>query len=273
MPNTDIASGATLYYEEVGGGRPCLVAHGGPGLHHGVYRSLDRLGEIRRLVYWDHRGHGRSGPLPVGEVTMSLFADDAIALADALDIESFAMFGHSFGGWVALEAALRHPDRVSALVLVATTPGQLGSTESPDDEEQGEPMPREIEQLLLSQPATDAEAVEVYRALAPHFMRSADPALLLDELKDGSASADSMQRVFGALAVWSAIDRLDHLECPTLLLAGRHDVFCSPPQLGRIARRVPSAELVVFQESGHFIWFEEPKRFFGNVVGPWLGKH
>lgn len=273
MPSIDVTTGATLYYEEVGSGRPCLVAHGGPGLHHGVYRSLDRLGEIRRLVYWDHRGHGRSGPLPAGDVAMSLFADDAIALADALGIETFALLGHSFGGWVALEAALCRPDRVSALVLVATTPGQLGSTEASGDEEQGEPMPPEIEQLLLSQPGTDAEAVEVYRALAPHFMRGADPTPLLDELQEGSASADSMQRVFGALGVWSAIDRLDRLECPTLLLAGRHDLFCSPPQLQRIARRVPSAELVYFEESGHFIWFEEPERFFGDVVGPWLVKH
>jgi proline iminopeptidase len=272
MPEITLGSGTTLFYEEFGEGPPCLVAHGGPGLHHGVYRSLDRLGDIRRLVYWDHRGHGRSAPLPDGEVQMSLFADDAVALADALGIDRFALFGHSFGGWVALEAALRHPERVSALVLAATTPGQLGSTENPE-EEQGEPMPEEIERLLLSQPGTDAEAAAVYRALAPHFMRSADAAVLLQEINKGPVSADSMGRVFGALSAWSAIDRLDALSCPTLLLAGRHDVFCSPPQLRRIAKRAPSAELVVFEDSGHFIWFEEPDRFFGEVVGPWLAKH
>jgi len=271
VPFVDIG-GVTLHVEETGSGLPCLVSHGGPGLNHGLYRSLDRLGEIRRLVFWDHRGHGRSDPLPAGEVAMSLFADDVIRLADALDIESFALFGHSFGGWVALEAALRHPGRVATLVLAATTPGQLGASESADDE-QGEPMPQEIERLLLSQPGTDAEAAEVYRSLAPHFMRSVDAAPLLDVIDDSTISAQSMQRVFGALAGWSAIDRLELLQCPTLLLAGRHDVFCSPPQLARIAKRVPSADLVLFENSGHFMWFEEPDRFFSEVVGPWLSEH
>jgi pimeloyl-ACP methyl ester carboxylesterase len=79
-----------------------------------------------------------------------------------------------------------------------------------------------------------------------------------------------MQRVFAALASWSAIERLGKLQCPTLLLAGGHDLFCSPPQLRRIAKRVPTAELVLFENSGHFIWFEEPGRFFDEVVGPWL---
>ena len=201
-----------------------------------------------------------------------MFADDVVRLADALDIENFALFGHSFGGWVALEAALRHPGRVSALVLAATTPGQLGATESAE-EEQGNPMPEELEQLLLSQPGTDVEAAEVYRALAPYFMRSLDASPLLDTIDESVVSADSMRRVFEALAAWSAIDRLEELDCPTLLLAGRHDVFCSPPQLGRIAKRVPSAELVLFENSGHFMWFEEPDRFFNEIVGPWLARH
>jgi proline iminopeptidase len=272
MPTIEITGDIDLFYNEVGTGPPCLVAHGGPGLHHGVYRSLDRLAAIRRLVYWDHRGHGRSDPLPDGDVPMSLFADDTVALADALGIDEFALLGHSFGGWVALETALRHPDRVSTLVLAATTPGQLGATES-DRDDQGAPMPERLERLLLSQPETDSEAADVYRALAPHFMRDQDASSLLDEIRDGLVSADSMRKVFAALAAWSAVDRLGGIRCPTLLLAGSHDVFCSPPQLARIAGRVQQAQIVLFEESGHFMWFEEPDRFFDEIVGPWLAAH
>lgn len=78
-----------------------------------------------------------------------------------------------------------------------------------------------------------------------------------------------MVRVFDALSRWSAVDRLGDIACPTLLLAGRYDVFCSPQQLHRITRRVPHAESVVFEDSGHFMWVEEPDRFF-PIVREWL---
>jgi proline iminopeptidase len=270
MPTVEIGA-TTLDCEEVGDGPPCLIAHGGPGVNHRLYRSLDPLGSARRLIYWDHRGHGRSAPLPPGDVEISLFADDAVALADRLGIESFALFGHSFGGWVAQEIAIRHPQRVSALVLAATTPGQPGSDESPEDD-QGPPPPPEVADLLASRPRTDIDVVQAYTALAPHFLRTADTRDFLLALRDGPVSADSWRRVFDALGRWSSVDRLAMIDCPTLVLAGRHDVFCSPPQLVRIARRIRGAEQVVFENSGHFMWLEEPDAFFG-LLGPWLRSH
>lgn len=257
-----------LHSEVVGAGPPCLVAHGGPGLHHGLYRTLDPLAATRQLVYWDHRGHGRSDPLPDGPVPMSLFADDAVALADRLGIDTFTVFGHSFGGWVAQELALRHPHRVAALIVAATTPGQLGSTESVDDD-QGLPPPADVMELLATQPASDVELISLYTKLAPHFLRGAETTRFIAALDHNLVSADSMVRVFEALGQWSAVDRLAGITCPTLVLAGRHDVFCSPQQLTRIARRVTGADYVVFENSGHFMWLEEPERFF-PLVGEWL---
>jgi proline iminopeptidase len=252
----------------VGVGSPCLIAHGGPGLHHGMYRTLDPLAAGRQLIYWDHRGHGRSGPLPDGPVPMALFADDAVVLADRLGIDTFSVFGHSFGGWVAQELALRHPDRVSALILAATTPGQLGSSESADDD-QGPPPPAAVLELMATRPATGADLVELYAKLAPYYLRGADTTHFMAALDPELASADSMARVFEALEQWSAVDRLGDITCPTLVLAGRHDDFCSPQQLTRIARRIPHAEHVVFENSGHFMWLEEPDRFF-PLVAEWL---
>jgi proline iminopeptidase len=257
-----------LSYEEVGQGKPLLIAHGGPGLHHGLYRTLDPLGATRRLVYWDHHGHGRSGPLPAGPLGMELFADDAIRLADDLGLNSFAVLGHSFGGWVAQEIALRHPERVSALVLAATTPGQIGATESADDD-QGPPPPAEVIDLMSRRPTTAVQLSQVYAALAPHYLRTADPGPFLAALQPELLSPESMVRVFDALASWSSVDRLHQVRCPTLVLAGQHDVFCSPPQLVRIASRIPDARHVLFQASGHFMWLEEPDLFFG-LVSEWL---
>jgi proline iminopeptidase len=269
MPFADTDTG-TIYFQEYGVGSPLMIAHGGPGAHHGPYRQLDPIGSTRRLIYWDHRGHGRSDRLPPGEVAMSLFADDTIALADHLEIESFALFGHSFGGWVAQETALRYPQRISALILVATTPGQVGVTESPS-EDQGPPPPAHVAAVLSRQPTSDADLLDIYTELAPFFTRGADPGLLTDGLDESLLSADSFIRVFGALAAWSSVDRLDQIACPTLVVAGQHDVFCSVQQLERITRRIPQAEQVIF-DAGHFIWLEQPEPFM-NQLTSWLAEH
>ena len=160
---------------------------------------------------------------------------------------------------------------MSALILAATTPGQLGSNESADDD-QGPPPPAEVAELLVSQPTSNDELADIYTRLAPHFLRGGDTTAFVAELEPAEVSADSMVRVFEALGRWSAVDRLSCITCPTLILAGRHDVFCSPPQLARIAQRVSDATYVVFEHSGHFMWLEEAERFF-TLVSAWLGNH
>jgi proline iminopeptidase len=81
-----------------------------------------------------------------------------------------------------------------------------------------------------------------------------------------------MSRGFEVLASWSSIDRLPSITCPVLLTAGRHDVFTSFPQSHRIARHLPNAEVLLFEQSGHFPWLDEPDAFFPAVKG-WLAAH
>jgi proline iminopeptidase len=266
VPEVETAS-TTLFVEEIGEGPALFVSHGGPGLSHDLYLTLARLASGRRLIFWDHRGHGRSGPLPAGDVEMSLFADDLVELADALGVERFDLLGHSMGGWVALEAAIRHPDRVARLVAVATTPGQLGADEANAD--QGPPMPGEAAELLSRQPTSAEELVEIYTELAPYFIPGPGASVLVDALDRRLASPAGFTGVFGALSRWSAIDRLGELRCPTLVVAGARDVFCSPAQSARIASRVTGARLVTLADRGHFMWLESPDGFFA-AVREWL---
>ena len=65
---------------------------------------------------------------------------------------------------------------------------------------------------------------------------------------------------------------LPKIKSPTLVIAGRQDAFTSWPQADRIAARMPHAEVVVFERSGHFPWIEEPDSFFDTVLG-WLRSH
>jgi proline iminopeptidase len=55
-----------------------------------------------------------------------------------------------------------------------------------------------------------------------------------------------------------------------LVIAGRHDLFCSPQQSDRIATRISEAQMVTFEHGGHYMWLDEPDAFFDQVAGPWL---
>ena len=110
-----------LFYVEVGEGLPCLVMHGGlGGDHSALHPWLDPLGDVMRLVYYDHRGNGRSGRPPSETITFEQLCADA--LREQLGFEEVAVLGYSFRGFVALEYALRYPERISHLILLDTAP-------------------------------------------------------------------------------------------------------------------------------------------------------
>lgn len=257
-----------LFVEVIGQGPPAVVLHGGLGIDHSSYRSLDRLAGDLRLIYFDHRGNGRSARPDPATLTMSGWADDAVAVGRAMaGGESLVVIGHSYGGFIAQELAIRHPGAVRALVLVCTTPGQLGRGELPAPE--GAPLPREFEELLASMPETDEELAAAMTQLAPAYLHREDPETLRSLMADTVFSAAAMRRGFEVLATWSSVDRLASIDAPTLVVAGRHDPFTAWPQAHRIADRLPDAEVVVFEHSAHFPWLDEPDRFF-DLVPSWL---
>jgi proline iminopeptidase len=109
-------------------------------------------------------------------------------------------------------------------------------------------------------------------ALAPAYLHRADADVLRDAMADTTFSADAMRRGFEVLAEWSAVDRLGAIVAPTLVIAGRHDPFTSWSQAHRIAARVPGADVVIFEDSSHFPWLDEPGLFFATIR-VWLQRH
>jgi proline iminopeptidase len=116
--------GASLYSREIGRGQPVIVLHGGPDFDHGyLLPDLDRLADAFRLIYYDQRGRGRSAErVQAEDVTLTSDLDDLDKVRQHFQLESPALLGHSWGAVLALEYALRHPTRVSHLILMNPAP-------------------------------------------------------------------------------------------------------------------------------------------------------
>jgi proline iminopeptidase len=269
MPTITV-DGADIHVEETGSGPVALVLHGGLGVDHRMYRGLDPLAEQLRLVYVDHRANGRSTG-DAATATMQQWAGDAAEVArQVADGEPVIVIGHSYGGFIAQEMMISYPEAVRAAILVTTTPGQLGTGEDPAPE--GPPMPEEFAAMFANMPETDEEYAGFQDRLLPAYVHRLDVAPLREAMQGTIFRADAMRRGFEVLADWSSVDRLGSVEVPVLVLAGRHDAFCAWPQSERIAHRLPDAEMVIFEDSGHLPWMEEPEAFFDTVTD-WLTRH
>ena len=97
-----------------------VLMHGGPGVDHSTMLPLRPLADRHTLVFYDHRCNGRSEGADVASMTWENLTADAEALRKALGFDKWAVLGHSFGGMVALEYALRYPQSLSHLILVDT---------------------------------------------------------------------------------------------------------------------------------------------------------
>lgn len=260
----------SLYYHEVGEGEPLFVLHGGPGADHSYLRSFETLASEAKLIFIDQRGHGRSDRLASEWITFDGLCRDIDDLADALGLERFGIIGQSFGGYVALEYALRCTDRLTRLLLVDTGARRLTEDESRDQIVHVLARCPELETVIHEPWADDDDTVSDQVArLAPLFFYRYDALRLEAHYKDVLWRAAALQVGERLLTEWDVRSRLASISVPTLVLAGRHDIIV-PCGLGReLAALVEGARFEILENSGHNAFIEEPSTFFG-MVRAWL---
>lgn len=247
----------SLYVKVMGQGYPLLLMHGGPGLDHTSLLPLQPLADHFTLIFYDQRCNGRSN----GEVTSMTFENltaDAEALRQELGIDQWAVLGHSFGGNVALEYALRYPQSLSRLVLMNTGGDQWWVNQNAP--------------LLLAKRGFSPSAVDAAQRFYNGQLTPGEylPALMkfgnaynyhnsLLTLAEGLVSSRKMKvrpetTIFGysqLLQGWTVMERLSEIQMPTLVIAGRYDFLFPPEHQAILADRLPNAQLELIERAGH----------------------
>lgn len=259
-----------LFHIIVGQGLPCLVMHGGLGLDHTyLHPWLNPLGDVLQLIYYDHRGNGRSGRPPAETLTHEQFSRDADALRNRLGFSRVAVMGHSYGGFIALEYALRYPRRISRLILVDTAPAYNYGAEIRANLKRKNPTSVMQTALKSPTPASNAELERLFHTVLPLYFYRFDPKLARRLFADIIWSSSAAARNEQLLPRYNVASRLKEIEVPTLIVVGRDDFVCPPSQADLLHQRIAGSELIVLEQSGHFPYVEEPDAFFRSVRS-WL---
>jgi proline iminopeptidase len=274
--------GTELYFDVDGMGlvpdgnvmreRPVLfLLHGGPGGDHAGFKSTAAaLRDVAQLVYIDHRGSGRSAEGDPARYTLDENIADVEALRDYLGLERISVLGWSYGGMVALGYAIRFPQRLSQLVLMATAPSYRFIADARRIlEERGTPEQQQVCAPLWDGNFESREQLyEFYRLMGPLYSTKYDPATFEQSWRRGIRKIELLNIGFGGfLRTFDFTEELHRITCETLVLAGAHDWICPPEHSRIIAERIPRAHLKLFPHAAHNIPQDQPDEFLGAVRG------
>lgn len=256
-------NGNRLAVEVLGpAGAPVLIAHhGAPGLGSRAEprASFGRLADTYRVVVFDARGSGESEGRP--PFTHEQWADDIEALRDWVGAEQIIMAGGSYGGFMAMEYAIRYPDRVRALVLRDTSPDNsheaaakanaLASTRVEIDL-------AKLDRIFDGRVRDNDDLRDCWREILPLYDYTYDPAVVEERVATTPYRYEAHNHAFAVnIPNYDLKPRLPAIGCPTLVTVGRADWITPVECSETITKLVPNSRLVIFEKSGHSPQIEE----------------
>lgn len=252
MPLTRVAP--RIHYDVHGAAGPDVVLVMGFGMRGAIWKpQTDDLARDHRLVTMDHRGLGQSPEPAHFPLSMKTLAADVLAVVDDVGMPRPHLVGVSMGGMIAQELAVTHPDRFASLSLIATHPGRSATTVPPI---------RSIRNLALAFVGNaDQRKTAFFELLyTDEFVATSDERMLLERAKaqlGTPAPLPTLLAQLSAILRHDTTSRLGRLRMPVLLVRPDRDRLVRPIGTDRLARAIPTAEVVRFHDAGHGITFEK----------------
>jgi 3-oxoadipate enol-lactonase len=250
-----------LAVAHAGAGEAVLFLHGIGGHRANWAPQLPAVAERFHAIAPDMRGYGDSED---GPLDFDLLADDIGTILDAFGVTRGHLVGLSFGGWVALAFARRHPDRLASLVLCGTQPGPGRSSDAD----------RAAFVRARLGPLDGSKSLEERaRAGAAAMAGRRAPAAVIGSLAAsmGALRRESYLKAVEAASTFDSATAAAAVRMPTLMLAGEDDRLSTVTAVRALCDAIPNAELAVLPETGHLMNIENPGAFNAVVTG-FLGR-
>lgn len=264
----DVGDGLVLHAASSGAGAPLMLLHGFTGSGRAWDAVREPLAAARRVITIDLPGHGASSaPRDPARYALRRFAEDFIRVLDTLQLERVALAGYSLGGRAALQVAIQHPRRITALVLESCSPGIADPLERAQREKDDHALADVIERDGVPAFVERWEQLPLWQSQAtlPATVREAQRAIRRGGTAPGLAGS---LRGAGVAAAPDVTGELPEVALPTLLVAGALD-----DKYARIARGMaallPQAQLAIVEDAGHAVHLERPAQF-ASLVGRFL---
>ncbi len=256
---------------------PAFIIHGGPGGEHSDLKTgFAPLAQQAQLVYFDHRGQGRSARGDASTYTLDENVQDMEALRLHLGLGAIVSIGTSYGGMVAMAHAARYPESVSHLVLVVTAAhAGFNARAQAIVAERGTPEQQAVcAQLWQGALDTEDKMRHYYAVMGPLYARHFDAQTAQAGRARGIYSPEALNRAFapgGFLQTYDLRPELAAIRVPTLIIGGRHDWICPPEFSQEIHRLIAGSQLEIFEDSSHSVRADEPERLL-QVIRDFLAR-
>lgn len=274
MPMLDVGQGHTMYYETHGNprGRPVVVLHGGPG--GGLQRFILKLFDLRRwfVVLYDQRGCGKSTPrLELKDNTTWHLVDDMETLRKHLKIETWALYGGSWGTTLALAYASKHLERASAFIFKGACiftdeenrwlfeKGYASETNPQAWANVVKPLRKGTRKLiapyhrLLSSAKTRKTAATAWAKYESNMsFLNPEPFKPNPKSDEESAVLESHYFMYNAwLTPALLLKAAKKIKVPLIIVQGKYDMVCPTSSATQIKEAVPHAKLYIIPNAGH----------------------
>jgi pimeloyl-ACP methyl ester carboxylesterase len=274
-------NGVDLHYSVSGNGPLLFLIPPGWGVGSSyLRRGFTFLQDRFRLVFLDMRGSGLSGrPADAAKMSSHDMADDIEALREHLGLPSIWILGHSNAGAIALSYAERYRDRVEKMVLIDSQVfgfAAANDTQAFLQARAEHPQYKTAVQTALSGfsgkidfAASDESLTAFVGQILPLYFQHPEKNLNAAQEQLSGRIASYAFRAQNAADQAAGVDQtvlLDQIRASVLIISGRHDWICPVAVAERLHEGIPNSRLVVFEESGHMPWLEEPATCAAELV-------